>query len=236
MARFWGNNTQVTITSLAIADRDRQIKKRSHYNSLKLWGSLTGWCLFSSPLAAQITPDGTSGTEVNTTDNVAEITGGTEAGSNLFHSFQDFSVQTGNSAFFNNASEISNIIGRVTGNNISNLDGLIRANGNANLILINPSGINFGDNASLDIGGSFLGSPAASVIFEDGTVFNADISEPFLTISAPIGLQMGQNSQAIQVSGGNNAEANLSVTSGNTFALVANGITFNGGVVTAESG
>ncbi len=236
MTRFWGNDTHKA-TSLTIADRARQKEKRSPDNLLKLLGSLTGWCLVSSPLAAQITPDSTLGTQVNTTDNVAEITGGTAAGSNLFHSFQDFSVAAGNTAFFNNALEINNIIGRVTGNNLSNLDGLIRANGTANLVLINPNGINFGGNASLDIGGSFLSSTAASVIFEDGTVFNADLTtKPLLTISAPVGLQLGQNSAAIQVSGGNNPDVNLEVTSGNTFALVGNGITFNGGTVTAESG
>ncbi|MGF1589208.1 MAG: filamentous hemagglutinin N-terminal domain-containing protein [Pleurocapsa sp.] len=239
MARFWGNDTQGRTISLSLlrADRGRHQTKRSPDNLLKFLGSLTGWCLVSSPLAAQIIPDSTLGTQVNTSDNVAEITGGTAAGSNLFHSFQDFSVETGNTAFFNNALGINNIIGRVTGNNLSNLDGLMRANGTANLILINPNGINIGGNASLDIGGSFLGSTATSVIFEDGTVFNADLStKPLLTISAPLGLQLGQNSAAIQVAGGNNANANLEVTSGNTFALVGNGITFNSGVVTAESG
>ena len=238
MAIFWINDTQVQSAFLAKGDRIQQISQigRSLY-WMRLIGSLMGCCLISTPLAAQVTSDGTLGTEVNTTDSVTEITGGTEANSNLFHSFQDFSVETGNTAFFNNGVDIKNIVGRVTGNNISNIDGLIRANGSANLILFNPQGISFGDNASLDIGGSFLGSTADSVIFEDGTVFNTDLTaEPLLTISAPVGLQLGQNSADIQVSEQGNGSTNLAVTPGNTFALVGNGITFNGGVVTAESG
>jgi filamentous hemagglutinin family protein len=165
--------------------------------------SLANWYLLNNnPVQAQITPDQTVNTEVNTVNNVTEITGGTKANDNLFHSFQNFSLETGNTAFFNNNLEIKNIISRVTGENISNLDGLIRANGNANLILINPNGINFGSNASLDIGGSFLGSTADSVIFADGTVFSAKDTQtnPLLTISVPLGLQIGQNSGDINVS------------------------------------
>ena len=238
MAIFWLNDTRVQTAFLATGDRSQQISQvRQSLYWIGFLGSLTGCCLISTPLAAQVTSDGTLGTEVNTTDSVTEITGGTEANSNLFHSFQDFSVETGNTAFFNNGLDIKNIISRVTGNNISNIDGLIRANGSANLILLNPQGISFGDNASLDIGGSFLGSTADSVIFEDGTVFNTDLTgEPLLTISAPVGLQLGQNSADIQVSGLENGSTNLAVNPGNTFALVGNGITFNGGVVTAESG
>ena len=208
-------------------------------------GSVTGWCLIQiSPLQAQITSDGTTGTEVNTTDSVTEITGGRRADSNLFHSFQDFSLATGNTAFFNNAGDISNIVSRVTGSNLSNIDGLIRANGSANLILINPNGIIFGANARLDLGGSFLGSTAESVVFADGTTFSASDTQvdPILTVNVPVGLQLGQNSASIQVQGTGNLGSDLTVnpglfvTPGNTLALVGNGITFDGGTVVTESG
>ncbi len=212
-------------------------KKRSPLCLPIFTGSLVGCCLVSNPLAAQVTPDGSLGTEVNTNSQVTEITGGTQADNNLFHSFQDFSVATGSTAFFNNGVDISNIISRVTGNSISQINGLIQANGDANLILINPNGINLGQGASLDIGGSFLGSTADSMIFEDGTVFNSDLdTQPLLTISAPVGLQLGANSAGIEVSGNAASNPGLAIKPGNTFALVGNGVTFNGGTVTAESG
>ena len=56
----------------------------------------------SSQSSAQVTSDGTVNTQVTQNANVAEITGGETRGSNLFHSFQDFSVGTDNEAFFNN--------------------------------------------------------------------------------------------------------------------------------------
>ena len=85
---------------------------------------------------AQVTSDGTVNTQVTENGNTAEITGGETRGDNLFHSFQDFSVPTGNEASFLNANDISNIFSRVTGGNISNINGLISANGSANLFLI----------------------------------------------------------------------------------------------------
>ena len=145
--------------------------------------------LYASSTQAQVTSDGTVDTQVTQDGNVAEITGGETRGGNLFHSFQNFSVVTGNEAFFNNADNISNIFSRVTGGNISNIDGALRANGSANLFLINPAGIIFGENARLDIGGSFYGSSASRVLFEDGEFSAVDnLNEPILTINAPIGL------------------------------------------------
>ena len=156
------------------------------------------FCIFSCfsitvlPTQAQITPDNTLSTKVDSDGNVSEITGGQTRGDNLFHSFEEFSVPSGE-AFFNNASDISNIFSRVTGGNISNIDGLIRANGNASLFLINPNGIIFGENASLDIGGSFFSSTADGIVFADSEFRARDIDSPLLTINAPIGVNLGAN-------------------------------------------
>ncbi len=248
------NKWQSNYPSLRLRARSQKFLLPKIASWVWLVGSLTGWCsINSSSVQAQITTDGTLGTEVDTVDNVTEITGGTRANSNLFHSFQDFSLDTDNTAFFNNASNISNIISRVTGGNISSIEGLIRANGNANLILINPSGINFGEGARLDIGGSFLGTTADSLIFEDGTVFSArdTQAEPILTISVPLGLQLGQNPAAISVSGtGHNLSleapifspftigevSGLEVQSGQTLALVGGNLNIDGGTLTAKGG
>ena len=198
-------------------------------------------CLHATPLPAQITSDGTVNTQVTQNGNSAAITGGETRGSNLFHSFQDFSVSTGNEAFFNNASDISNIFSRVTGGNISNIDGTIRANGNASLFLINPAGIIFGENARLDIGGSFYGSSASSILFPDGEFSAVDnLNQPTLTINAPIGLGFRDNPGDIvnrsTVRDSADEEIGLAVNPGNNLTFIANNLNFEGGNLTASGG
>ena len=209
-------------------------------------------CLLFSPkvIQAQVSSDNTTNTVVDRNGNTAEITGGQTRGGNLFHSFQDFSVPEGNTASFENAEAIENIFSRVTGGNISNIDGVIRANGSASLFLINPAGIIFGENARLDVGGSFLGSTADSILFPDGVEFSASdpLAQPILTINAPIGLGFRDNpgdlvnrANSFDDRGTPNNPADdfaigLRVGDNQTIGLIGGNVLFDGGFATARGG
>jgi filamentous hemagglutinin family protein len=197
------------------------------------------WAIASSGdyALAQINSDTTLGPEssqvTSPTPGAFQIDGGATRGTNLFHSFSQFSVPTLGSASFNNALNIQNIISRVTGGSISNIDGLIRANGTANLFLINPNGIIFGSNASLNIGGSFIGSTASSLNFADGTEFSATDTQtqPLLTVNVPIGLQLGNNPAPVKVQG-----SNLEVKPNQNLVLVGGEVSLDAGKLTALGG
>lgn len=217
-------------------------------------GILTG-AMWSGLANAQVTPDGTLNTTVFQNGNNFTITNGNRVGNNLFHSFSQFSIPSKGSAFFNNTLDIQNIFSRVTGGNISSIDGLIKANGSANFFLLNPTGIMFGLNAKLDIGGSFLGSTASSIRFADGVEYSVanPTTSPLLTMSVPIGLQMGNNPGAINIQNTghrlvfpinpfasspdrSNNPVGLGVNPGNTLALIGGDITLDGGVLNTPSG
>jgi filamentous hemagglutinin family protein len=195
-------------------------------------------CLLASPIYAQeapVTADGSTATQINTNDNSNfDINGGDRAGGNLFHSFGNFSVPNAGSANFLNSPDVQNIINRVTGGNISDIQGAISAQGAANLFLINPAGIVFGPNASLNIGGSFLGSTADKLLFNDGTEFNAtQTTKPLLTINAPIGLGIRDNPGNITNQA---SQTGLQVDSGKSIALVGGNVSLDGGFISAPGG
>lgn len=189
----------------------------------------------ASPVWSQsITADETLSTNVTSQDNLKfNITGGSSAGENLFHSFNQFSVPTGGSAVFDNEPNIKNIISRVTGGSVSHIDGLLHANSSANLFLLNPSGVIFGPNAQLNIGGSFVTSTASRLKFADGKEFNATPppTPSLLTVNVPIGLQFGESTRGILVQG-----SNLAVQSGKTLAFVGGEVTLSGGRLIASGG
>ncbi|MEH1866927.1 MAG: S-layer family protein [Nostoc sp.] len=199
--------------------------------------------LENSCVNAQVTSDGSLNTTVSTNGLNFTIDQGTATGGNLFHSFSQFSVPTGGSALFNNANTIQNIFARVTGGSASNIDGWVRANGTANIFLLNPAGILFGPNAHLNIGGSFVASTANNVIFADGTNFSTinTTTPPLLTMSVPVGLQLGANAGPITVQGPITTNSllrtpTLSLVPNQTLALVGSQINVDSANIFASDG
>ncbi|AFZ30818.1 filamentous hemagglutinin family outer membrane protein [Gloeocapsa sp. PCC 7428] len=141
--------------------------------------TLLGWIAFVGVVGggdrtvAQVTADPSVGTTVTVNGDTFEITNGTTVGGkNLFHSFSNFSIPNGGTAHFVNAPTVANILARVTGGNPSDIQGLIRAEGNANLFLMNPNGILYGSNAQLDLGGSFVATTANAIQFPGDAEFS----------------------------------------------------------------
>jgi filamentous hemagglutinin family protein len=192
----------------------------------------------TSPVQSQIIPDRTLGQEsskVTPTEIKDLIEGGAIRGNNLFHSFTNFNVNNNQQVYFSNPVLINNIITRVTGNNISNIFGTLGVDGNANLFLINPNGIIFGKDATLDVKGSFLASTAPMIKFADGTVFNAqDTSEkPLLTMSVPVGMQWGNNPSGDIINYGNLTTVKDLSLSGQNVNIIESSLQSGGNLILA---
>ncbi len=214
-------------------------------SSLVMGGALVAF--LGDGAFAQIIPDTTLGSDNSRvtpmTPTVEQIDGGATRGANVFHSFQEFNVGEGRSAYFTNPSGIENILTRITGANPSNILGTLGiSGGNANLFLINPNGIIFGQNARLDVGGSFVASTASSLNFADGTQFSATAPQttPLLTVSVPIGLQFGTTGGSIrnesQATNSSGETVGLQVQPGKTLALVGGNVSLDGGKLQALGG
>ena len=224
----------------------------SETNSLRaVWICYATFCLTVSPISAglaQVTPPITSsglGTQVGAPVNLPagktqyDITGGTRPGNgaNLFQSFGQFGVPTNNIANFLNDSGLatSNILGRVTGGNPSNIFGTIQTTGfgAANLFLMNPAGIVFGPNASLNVGGSASFTTADYLRLADGAKFTALPGSLDASISsAPVAAFgfLGSNPGAITAQG-----SQLSVPAGQSLAWVGGDITIGGAALGADN-
>jgi filamentous hemagglutinin family protein len=211
---------------------------------LSLGGAIA--TLSPSAFAQNITVDSTLNSAPRTLtgpDYIIRQTDGRTAGHNLFHSFGRFNLETGERAIFESIPAIRTIIARVIGGSRSSIDGALVTQPTVDLFLINPNGIIFGPNASLQVGGSFIASTANSIRFTDGTEFSATNpqSNPLLTISTPLGMQFGLNAGTIinrsQSNGGSpESPVGLQVQNGRTLALLGNGLILEGGILTAPDG
>ncbi|NEO84419.1 MAG: CHAT domain-containing protein [Spirulina sp. SIO3F2] len=183
----------------------------------------------STALAQSITaaPDGT-GTQVTIEGNTYQIHGGTQAGANLFHSFQDFGLTADEVGNFLSNPTVSNIFGRVVGGNPSIIDGLIQAN--PNLYLMNPAGIVFGANAQLNVGGDFLATTANQICFEHGCFNAAGVNHFNTLIGNPTTLGFLQTQSGGLVNAGT-----LAVQKGKSIHL-SGGTVVNLGEVVAAGG
>jgi filamentous hemagglutinin family protein len=243
------------------------MKKRrsSHSSPIRLTSQIVGgivlvWAVvvgvgWSSPVRSQIVPDGSLGTIVD--DRAFDATGmisiqaGSVSGANLFHSFQDFSIPIGVTAEFEAIGGIDRILGRVTGSQISQLDGTLRSP--VSLFLINPNGIIFGETAAIDVTGAFYATTADTLEFADGLTFAAqlDSATPLLSLAIPIGLGFGtiagrdggntgtiiNRSQTIGVDfTGNSAPVGLNAAPTQTIGLIGGNVAIENGLVTAIDG
>ncbi|MGB7416769.1 MAG: filamentous hemagglutinin N-terminal domain-containing protein [Thermosynechococcaceae cyanobacterium] len=213
-------------------------------------------CWGNAAKAQNIELDGTTGTQrpLSGPDYTIRQTDGRTVGQHLFQSFSNFSLDPGESATFESAGNIRTIFSRVTGLQSSKVEGLIKTQSpNVNLFFINPRGISFGQDAGLEVGGSFIASTANSIVFSrNDRPFSAIETQniPRLNISTPVGLQMGAKPAPISNISTRGVPVfipglpipiflpfGLEVSSGNTLALLGGRVKIeDGGLLTAPGG
>jgi filamentous hemagglutinin family protein len=174
-----------------------------------------------TPCLAGVTTDGTVGPALHLAGPNFHIGQnlGTLRGDNLFHSFSHFNLNQSQSATFTGDSAIKNVISRVTGGELSSIDGTLKSDiGHAAFYFINPAGIVFGQHAHVDVPGAFYASTAGELQFADGERFSA--VHPHgnsLSMAAPSAFGfVGKQTGTMAING-----ANLVFKSGTTVQLSA---------------
>ncbi|MEQ9000539.1 MAG: CHAT domain-containing protein [Coleofasciculus sp. B1-GNL1-01] len=205
-----------------------------------LYRLLIPFCLVAAftptPLVSQpIIPaaDGT-GTQVTPDGNRFDIQGGSVSadGANLFHSFQQFGLDSDQIANFLANPQTRNILGRVIGGDPSMINGLIQVTGsNANLFLLNPAGIVFGADAQLNVPANFTATTATSIGFGNNLWFNAWGNNDYqILVGVPNQFAFDVSQPGSIVNGGN-----LAVAEGHNLTLLG-GTVINTGQLTAPGG
>lgn len=154
---------------------------------------------------------------------------------NLFHSFSDFSLDPSQSVLFTGTSPIANIVARITGGEISTIQGLVGSDvPGANLFLLNPQGFVFTEGATVDVDGGLYVSSANVLEFSDGSSFNTGDTSgaPVLSAASPVAFGFLSGDPGSIVVAGSELEAR----EGRTLALVGGELTLEGASLEAEGG
>ncbi|MEG4929466.1 filamentous hemagglutinin N-terminal domain-containing protein, partial [Microcoleus sp. F10-B2] len=178
-------------------------------------------------------PDRTGTTVTPDNGDRLNITGGQTSrdGANLFHSFQQFGLTEGQIANFISNPAIRNILGRVVGGNPSIINGLIQVSGgNSNLFLINPSGMIFGPNASLNLPAAFTATTATNIGFDSGLFNVAGANDYSRLIGTPNSFYFSFSQAGSIINAGN-----LAVLPGQSITLIG-GTVVNTGSLNAPQG
>ncbi|MCP4702258.1 MAG: filamentous hemagglutinin N-terminal domain-containing protein, partial [Gammaproteobacteria bacterium] len=145
--------------------------------------------LFFTKGHAEVITDGTLGKQARALagpDYAIEANLGVQHGGNLFHSFRHFNLHSSESAVFSGPDSVNNVLARVTGGRESEINGALRsAIPDADLYLVNPAGIVFGPNASLDVKGSFHATAADYIKLGEQGRFDASAPENSTFSTAP---------------------------------------------------
>lgn len=166
---------------------------------------------------------------------------GTQAGANLFHSFRQFSLHSGESATFTGPDSVKNIITRVTGGDASLIDGrLASAIPNADLYFLNSAGVMFGPDASLNLGGGFHVSTADYLKMGDkerfctlplqGEIFSAAEPAAFGFLDSTISSITVQGKGEMTPEESETVSAGFQVSEGKSISLVGGDIEISGGL------
>jgi len=144
---------------------------------------------FSFFAHAEVVLDGTLGTSgaLPGPNFAVDASFGQQVGTNLFHSFESFNLNSTESATFTGPIDISNIISRVTGGEASFIDGLLSSRiPNADVYFFNPAGIMFGPNAQINLPGSLYVSSGDYLKLGDNGRFDATApNNTLLTVAPP---------------------------------------------------
>ncbi|MEQ8969437.1 MAG: CHAT domain-containing protein [Coleofasciculus sp. C1-SOL-03] len=196
---------------------------------------LAGMLTPSSTDAQSITPAADdTGTMVTPDGNRFDIHGGTFSGdgANLFHSFEQFGLDSGQIANFLSNPTIQHIIGRVVGGDASQINGLIQVmGGNSNLVLMNPAGWVLGSEAQINVPAAFTLTTATGVGFENGYWFNGFGENDYSNLSGtPSQFAFDSMQPGSIINAGN-----LEVLEGQTLTLLG-GTVVNTGEIRAPGG